>query len=71
MRFWVVRDKNGDIWMTDEKPMCKRETIWCIGLSDCLAKMPKELFPTVKWEDEEPTEIEIKIVKKENKREIV
>lgn len=71
MRFWVVRDKDGDLWLTDEKPDGKLETIWCIGLSDCLVKMPKELFPTVKWEDEEPTEIEIKIVKKENKRDIV
>ena len=66
MRFWLIRDENGDLWMVDVKPMIKMTHMWIVSLDARIVVMPKELFPTVKWEDEEPTEIEIKIIKKES-----
>lgn len=65
MRFWLIRDKYGDLWMVDGKPLRKMKHIWEVDLEARMVVMPKELFPVVKWEDVEPTEIEI-IIKKES-----
>lgn len=66
MRFWLIRDEDGDLWMVDGKPLRKMKHIWEVDLEARMVVMPKELFPVVKWEDVEPTEIEIKIIKKES-----
>lgn len=61
---WIARDKNGDLWtFFDEKPT-KGKCMWCSdGWKDW--EINSSLFPSVKWEDAEPTEVEITIKPKE------
>lgn len=62
---WVARDKNGMLWLYISKP--KRYKIsWQVDTSgfltenDCL-ELDSSLFPNVKWEDKEPTEVELQL----------
>ena len=62
---WIARDKSGRLYLFQEKPV-KGNNVWK-NKSDSLcdySSLPEDMFPEVKWEDEEP--IEIMIVKKEN-----
>lgn len=63
---YVARDKDGTLCVFFNKPV--KSDIWEIWQSriDYLRdyfKLDSSLFPEVKWEDEEPTEVEL--VKKE------
>lgn len=61
MKLYVARDKNGGLYLYTERP--KKDTaFWYIG-SDYFSKLDSNLFPEVKWEDEEPTEVELVIKK--------
>lgn len=58
---WVARDKDNSLYLYNVKP-AKSGGIWrIIGLSTYGQAMEIDynLFPNVKWEDEEPTEVEI------------
>lgn len=61
---WVARDEDGILCFYNTKPR-KEETRWNSNYTavviDC------KLFPDVKWEDEEPTEVDI--IPKNNQRE--
>lgn len=61
---WVARDKGGSLYAYDSKPI-KEESEWVKASDDkeyyCI---DESLFPEVKWEDPEPTEVEIIIKKK-------
>ena len=52
---WVARDKDGRVFFYTEKPR-KINEIWDGGL----LRFP-QIFPQVKWEDEEPTEVELTV----------
>lgn len=71
MRALIARDKDGSLSIYfGEKPY-KGEYAWSFydHLSMNFADIPdKNLFPEVKWEDEEPTEVEIKIVDKQEQQ---
>ena len=54
LKVWLARDKDGSIFMHNNKP--KKFTIDSIWMSDYFVKLSKEEFPSVKWEDDEPTE---------------
>ena len=57
VKVWLARDKDGSIFMHNNKP--KKYSIDSIWMSDCFfvkKKLNKEEFPSVKWEDDEPTE---------------
>lgn len=70
MGLWIAREKEGILLLYDEKPEKVDDTSW--GLCGVTWReedldvifLPKDLFPEVKWEDDEPTEVELKIVKK-------
>lgn len=68
MKLWIARNKNGDLNLFDEMPQ-RAFCWWLVDYADRLRandpiKLDKHLFPEVKWEDDEPTEVELKIVKK-------
>ena len=59
---WVARDEDGIIALFTNKPVKKQH--WWIhprfGLGN-VNKIPEKSFPQVKWEDKEPTEVELTI----------
>ena len=64
---WVARDYDGSLFLyiVDVKPR-KSQSKWMPdGSSDLieLIELSRELFPEVKWEDEEPTKVKIIIDK--------
>lgn len=61
MKLYVARDKNGSLYLYEYKPK-KHSIIWTnLGFVE---ELDSDLFPEVKWEDEEPTEVELTIKKK-------
>lgn len=62
---WVARDRNGQLWLYESKPRkhSKNATFWNSddGAKSMIMKDDNwNSFSTVKWEDEEPTELIIK-----------
>lgn len=64
MKLWIARDKDGDLYLYTRKPE-KVEEYWTVEWPHAYYQFNTDLFPEVKWEDDEPTEVELKIVKKE------
>ena len=64
MKLYVERDKNGMLYLyTDE--VIKRDDCWtCSYPDEKMVEIDNKLFPNVKWEDNEPTEVELIIKKK-------
>ena len=61
---WVARDKNNWLYLYTEKPE-KGRNEW--DSDEDTIEINSSLFPEVKWEDKEPTEVDI--VLKNNQRE--
>lgn len=59
MKLWIARDENGDLYLYTSKPKKIAEEWEADDYS-----FSRNSFPEIKWEDEEPTEVELKIVKK-------
>ena len=66
MKAFIARDSDGKLFLYSPNPPIKETTQW-ISLDgrSSIFKIDDELFPEIKWEDEEPTEINIKIVNKQ------
>lgn len=65
---YIARDKGGNLCIyTDGKPH-KVATFWAVVEPGCSGKISNHLFPDVKWEDEEPTEVTIEIVGKKSQQ---
>lgn len=76
MQGWVARDEDGVLWLyIDEKPEKTPAHVtqrWNPNYKGCWASdgvetkvLDSALFPSVTWEDAEPTEVEITIKIKE------
>ena len=65
MRAFIARDLDGALYLYTSNPPIKETTQW-ISLDgrSSIFTIDDDLFPEVKWEDEEPTEINIEIVNK-------
>lgn len=61
---YVARDRDGDLYLYKKQPVKYSES-WQLSSDNPhdFYKIDSSLFPEVKWEDEEPTEVEL--VKKE------
>lgn len=61
---YVARDKGGALYLYKKQPVKCLET-WQLSGNNCLDfyKLDSSLFLEVKWEDDEP--IEVELVKKE------
>lgn len=55
---WLARDENGDLFIYEEKPK-KDIFVWKSSDNSEVFLLDERLFPEVKWEDEEPTEVEL------------
>lgn len=60
---YVARDEDGHLWLYEKKPIKKPEYWVCVG--GYFQVLNPDLFPEVKWEDEEPRELILKPVKEE------
>lgn len=61
---YIARDKDGDLYLFLTRPAKRdKSKVWLAEDMSNIAKLDPSLFPEVKWEDEEPTEVEL--VKKE------
>ena len=61
---WVARDKQGDLYLYNEEPYKDNKySEWLIGFDNegKYIEIDSKLFPQVKWEDEEPTKVELTI----------
>lgn len=67
VKVWIARDKDGSIFMHNNKP--KKYSIDSIWMSDYFVKLNKEEFPSVKWEDDEPTEAYITLAEPQPEKE--
>lgn len=56
---WIARDKEGGLYIHTLEPNKEDLDFW-IGFGDNLV-IDRHLFPQVKWEDEEPTKVELTI----------
>ena len=65
MRAFIARDLDGALYLYTSNPPIKAEEGWVPSSKlDTLSSLNWKLFPEVKWEDKEPTEINIEIVNK-------
>ena len=65
MKAFIARDSDGGLYLYYSNPPIKSEEIWVsLYTPRNTFKIDNNLFPEVKWEDEEPTEINIEIVNK-------
>lgn len=60
---WLARDKDGELFLFTSKPE-KRSILWDSISARKNFMFIEDLFPEVKWEDEEPTEVELIIKQK-------
>ena len=60
LKAWVARDENGMLYLYLAKPR-KSQSKWLPNIRADYFEINRELFPEVKWEDEEATEVTITI----------
>ena len=69
IRAWVAREKNGALFLYYEKPK-KSKSYWTNSNTFNSLVLPKEAFPNVKWEDNEPTRVCIRIAQYDNQKKL-
>ena len=65
LQAWVARDYDGSLYMYPDKPKKMKDNWYAHKVG--YMKLKDSLFPEVKWEDEEPTEIELSIKNEKSK----
>ena len=55
VRVWLARDNDGDLYVYPNIPL-KNECIWSLGPDINYMGLKSNKFPSIKWEDDEPTE---------------
>lgn len=63
---WIARDKDTGLWLMSSKPF-KHQNQWLA--KECFKpsiQLNDSDFPNVKWEDKEPTEVEVTIKVKQH-----
>lgn len=63
---WIARDMDDTLWVYSSKPVKVRDQWVCIIESTSPFLADNLNLPNIKWEDEEPTEVEIIIKGKQN-----
>lgn len=65
MKAFIARDSDGRLFLYSPNPPFKDKYDW-VSISSPISidEINQDLFPEVKWEDKEPTEINIEIVSK-------
>lgn len=60
MKLWIARDKNGELWLYDTKPI-KDEIFFDVETFAMRMELKPTLFPEVTFENS-PQEVELKLV---------
>lgn len=68
IRAWVARDRSGKIFLYRDKP--RKDINQWLSPSTQLCGMPSDSFPNVKWEDNEPTRVCIRIAQYDNQKKL-
>lgn len=58
---WIARDADGRLYLYKRKPI-KKENFWC-SYDYVFIRLQTTSFLNVKWEDPEPTKVQITIIK--------
>lgn len=69
IRAWVAREKM-ERYFCSVKNQKKRKSYWINLNTFNSLVLPKEAFPNVKWEDNEPTRVYIKIAQYDNQKKL-
>ena len=65
LKVWIARDKDGVLFVYSSAPF-KRECIWSPQSPNINSmELKSDKFPTVKWEDDEPTEAYITLAEQQ------
>lgn len=62
---YVARDKDGSLWIYENKPIGKNTTGWLMCPNSKNERIDEDWFPEVLWEDEEPRELVVKPINEE------
>ena len=68
MKTYIARDNSGQLYMYFGAKPFKGSGYWYAESMGGVVYLKNDLFPEVKWENEEPTEVEIKIVDSSQKQ---
>lgn len=60
-KLYIARDKSGDLYLSSGKPIKNINDECWYAPSDESIYLKTDKFPNVKWEDEEPIEVELKL----------
>ena len=55
LKVWIARDKDGGLFVFPSIPL-KKANIWSPSTGIYIMQLKSVKFPSVKWEDDEPTE---------------
>lgn len=67
LKAWVAREKDGRLYLYLSPPR-KGSREWLPDINTDYFKIDRDLFPEVKWEDEEPKEVSITIRRNEKSK---
>lgn len=60
VRIWIARDKDGKLYLYSNKPF-KEPQEWRSRPANGTIYLDPGLFPSVKWEDSEPTRVIVRL----------
>ena len=74
LKLWITRDKDGELYVHFDHQLIKGNRQWRLLHSEAdsgvdIIKLYSNLFPSVKCEDEEPTEAYITLAESQSKQE--
>lgn len=69
VKIWIARDENGGLFAFPSIPL-KKTNIWSPGLGINMMQLKSDKFPSIKWEDDEPTEAYITLAEPQQKKKI-
>lgn len=67
LKAWVAMEKDGRLYLYLSPPR-KGSREWLPDINTAYFKIDRDLFPDVKWEDEEPKEVSITIKRNEKSK---
>lgn len=67
LKVWIARDEDGKLCICFNHPLIRGVESW--WLPNSAIRIDSNLFPSVKWEDEEPTEAYITLAESQSEKE--
>ena len=58
---WIARDEDGELHLYSHKPYRIPHDVWYTGKIYSNIILSETLLPQIKWEDKEPTKVELTI----------